>query len=223
MGNIITEPVRQYLTQWYQPLTPFLQELRLHSEERDIPIILRDTETFMVNLLLLKNPVHILEIGTAVGYSSLFFAALLPECRVTTLERSSSSAYIARENIQKAGLSHRIEVICGDAKETLPVLAGEGGKKGELRFDLIFIDGAKGHYLQYWEDSRPLWERDALILSDNVLYKGITASEEYLTCRRDKTIMRRMREYLTYISQLPGVRTCVLPIGDGLAMSTVCL
>lgn len=231
MGNIMTEPVRQYLEQWYRPLNPFLEELRLCSEKQNIPIILRDTEMLMVNLLRLKNPARILEIGTAVGYSSLFFAALLPECTITTLELSQRSCEIARENFQKAGCSHRIQVICGDARETLPALAPvretlpasvreEEGKK-ELRFDFVFIDGAKGHYLEFWEGCRPLWEKHALILSDNVLYKGITASEEYLTCRRDKTIMRRMREFLTHITGLSEVQTSVLPVGDGLAVSTV--
>lgn len=249
MGNIMTEPVRQYLEQWYRPLNPFLEELRLCSEKENIPIIMRDTEMFMVNLLRLKNPARILEIGTAVGYSSLFFAALLPECTVTTLELSQRSCEIARENFRKAGCSHRIQVICGDARETLPALvqeilptlapagetlpslapAGETlfapvreeeGKK-ELRFDFVFIDGAKGHYLEFWEGCRPLWEKHALILSDNVLYKGITASEEYLTCRRDKTIMRRMREFLTHITGLSEVQTSVLAVGDGLAVSTV--
>lgn len=223
MGNIITEPVYQYLKQWYQPLHPILEKLRLHCEEQSIPIILRDTEMFMVNLLQLKKPARILEIGTAAGYSSIFFAALLPRCAVTTLERSQASVDIARENIKRVGFSHRIRVICGDARETLPLLTREEGQKQGLQFDFIFIDGAKGHYLEFWQSSRPLWERDALILSDNVLYKGITASEEYLSCRRDKTIMRRMREFLTYISQIPEVQTCVLPVGDGLAVSTVSL
>lgn len=269
MGNIMTEPVRQYLEQWYRPLNPFLEELRLCSEKENIPIIMRDTEMFMVNLLRLKNPARILEIGTAVGYSSLFFAALLPECTVTTLELSQRSCEIARENFRKAGCSHRIQVICGDARETLPALvqeilptlapageacpplapdreacspfapAGEAvplltlaeetlfasikeeEEKKELRFDFVFIDGAKGHYLEFWEGCRPLWEKHALILSDNVLYKGITASEEYLTCRRDKTIMRRMREFLTHITGLSEVQTSVLAVGDGLAVSTV--
>lgn len=216
MGNIITPQVSGYLDTLYRPLSPFLEGLRMEAEAELIPIILRDTEALLTNLLLLKQPRRILELGTAVGYSALCFATVLPDCQITTLELSPRSCQRAGENIRKAGEDYesRICIVAGDARETLPKLEPNG-------FDFLFIDAAKGHYQEFWETCLPLCAPGALIVSDNVLYKGITASEDFLTDRRDKTIMRRMRSFLERITTDPGVITSVLAVGDGVAISAL--
>ncbi len=216
MGNIITTQVSGYLDTLYRPPNPFLKRLREEAEAGLIPIILRDTETLLVDLLLLKQPRRILEIGTAVGYSALCFAAVLPDCRITTLERSPRSCRTAEENIKRAGTDceARIRIVAGDAEETLPTLETS-------HYDFVFIDAAKGHYQEFWEACLPLCAPGALIVSDNVLYKGITASEDFLTDRRDKTIMRRMRSFLERITTEPAAATSVLAVGDGVAISVL--
>lgn len=214
--NIVTPQVSDYLDSLYQPVDSFLVQLRQRAEEDHVPIILRDTERLLVSLLQLKKPKKILEIGTAVGYSSIFFAKVCEEAVVTTLEVSEESAAMARENIEKAGLSHRITVLVGDGRDTLLELQSQGGN---TTFDCVFIDAAKGQYQIFWDHCQPLWTRDVMIVSDNVLFKGMTASDDFINNRRNKTIVRRMREYLDHITNLEDVQTTVLAVGDGVAIS----
>lgn len=219
--NITTHQVTEYLNQLYRPLTVYLETLRTSAEDNHVPIILRDTETLLLNLLRMKQPKRILEIGTAVGYSSICFASVCPEAKITTLELSKNSADVARNNIEKAGFSNRIQVIEGDAKESLACLQEEM-KQGKVEpYDLFFIDAAKAHYQEFWDACEPLWGPKTLILSDNVLFKGMTASDDFVLNRRNNTIIKRMRNYLTTITNLPQVETCVLAVGDGVAISLI--
>lgn len=223
--NITTEPVEEYLNCLYRPQNEFLAALRRQAEEENIPIILRDAESLLLQLIRLKQPKRILEIGTAVGYSAILFAQECGEARVVTLELSEKSAEKARENIAAAGLSDEIWVVEGDARESLAQLAfafrteeEETGSAPPL-FDFIFIDAAKGHYREFWDGAVPLADKGCLIVSDNVLFKGMTASDQYIPERRQKTITNRMRSYLKFLTQTEGIRTAVLPVGDGMAVS----
>lgn len=216
----ITLPqVTEYLNGLYRPLNKELAELRSDAEAKHVPIILRDAEELILNYIRMKKPKRILEIGTAVGYSAICFATVSPDVHVTTLEIRENSVEIARENIKRFGFESRIEVILGDARESLCSLAS-GFREGQVEgFDMVFIDAAKGQYQVFWDECTTMLNSQAIVISDNVLYKAITASEEFLTSRRNGTIMRRMREYLTHITNLSNVTTAVLPIGDGLAIS----
>ncbi|MEA4988549.1 MAG: O-methyltransferase [Anaerovorax sp.] len=219
--NITTHQVTTYLDELYRPLNPFLEKLRKDAEEKHVPIILRDTEQLLINLLRIKHPKRILEIGTAIGYSSICFATICSEAMITTLELSEDSTDIARKNIESAGFSDRIQVIQGDAKESLTFLE-EQLNQGQIEpYDFIFIDAAKAQYQAFWDACEPLWSKDALIVSDNVLFKGMTASDDFVLDRRNKTIIRRMREYLNNITNLQKVDTCVLAVGDGVAISLI--
>lgn len=212
--NIITPQVTAYLDALYHPQEG-MQELRRQAEADHVPIILRDTERFLYSLLRLKKPQRILEIGTAVGYSAIFFAKVCQGASVTTLELSADMACTAARNIEAFGLSQRISIRQGDARETLLAMQQENAET----YDFIFIDAAKGQYQVFWDASRPLWSKDALIVSDNVLFKGMTASDDFVSDRRNKTIIRRMREYLHTITELSDVDTSVLAVGDGIALS----
>ena len=214
--NNITNPVvRHYLDQLNQPQTEFLQALRSQAEQRKIPIIGRDTEALLGSILLLARPRRILEIGTAIGYSALFQATMLPQARIITLELDPEKSREAEEQIRNAGMTHQIQVLTGDGRKLLGGLAEEGTEP----FDLIFIDAAKGHYQAFFQQTIPLWAPAAVIVSDNILFQGVTASDRYLSSRRDRTIMNRMRSYLAWLQERTDTHTSFLPVGDGIAIS----
>lgn len=219
--NITDIKVTEYINRLYRPLNGFLADLRQEAESEAIPIIMRETETLLLTLMEMKKPNKILEIGTAVGYSAMCFAFSRPFAQVTTLEIRERMQKIAKSNFEKAGVADRIQIVPGDALESLLILA-EQVKTGDLEpYEFIFIDGAKGHYLKIWEICMKLAQTGTVIVSDNILYKAMTAADEYLDIRRNKTIVNRMREYLNYITTLNGVKSTVLPVGDGVAISVI--
>ncbi|WP_027399674.1 O-methyltransferase [Anaerovorax odorimutans] len=216
----ITIPqVTEYLNGLYKPLNEDLRILREYAEDKHIPIILKDAEELILNYIRLKKPKRILEVGTAIGYSALCFATVDSNVQVTTLEIKEDMYKSAKENIKKFNFEDRIDVIFGDAKMSLTELFSDY-EKGKIQpYDMVFIDAAKGQYKVFWDECIKMLNNEAVIISDNVLYKAITASEEFLSTRRNGTIMRRMRAFLTHITNLDNVTTAVLPVGDGLAIS----
>mgnify|MGYP000881329938 CR=1 FL=1 len=217
-NNIIMEitdkKVTEYIQGLYKPLNPFLAQLRTEAEFRNIPVIRKEIETLLLALLQIRQPDRVLEIGTAIGYSALCFAMSGNVDHITTLELQEKMCQEAAVNIEKAELGDRIRIVQGDALESLKSLESEV-------FDFIFIDGAKGHYLEVWELCMKLCKAGTIIAADNILYKAMTAADEYLDVRRNKTIVNRMRAYLNHITALSEVTTTVLAIGDGLAISVI--
>jgi len=218
--NIVNDKVTEYLDDLYRPLNSFLKELRADAEEKSVPIIMKETELCLLNLIRMKKPLRILEIGAAVGYSAICFAQV-SQAQIISLELSEDMHQIASENIQKCGLEDRIQVRLGDAVELLNQLKEEMTNVEQEGFDMVFIDAAKGHYKEFWDGSIPLCKKDAVILSDNVLFKARTASDEFVTDKKNKTIIRRMREYVTYINDLEYAHTSILSVGDGIAVSVL--
>lgn len=210
MSIIINDLVENYIDGLYKCKNEFLKDMRAFAEQNNIPIITKDTEQFMSILLTIHRPRRLLEIGTAIGYSAMSFAATSDELEIVSIELGDKMYDLALKNIADAGLNPRIKVIKGDAREVLSNINPE--------FDMIFIDAAKGQYKLFFDDSQKILSPKGIIVSDNVLYKGMTASNEYLV-KRKRTIVKRMREYLKYISNHPEYETAVLPIGDGIAVS----
>ncbi|MBR0596644.1 O-methyltransferase [Sinanaerobacter chloroacetimidivorans] len=219
--NIVNDKVTAYIDSLYQPVNEFLKDLRQSAEADQIPIILRDTETLILNLIRLKKPARILEIGTAVGYSSICFASALPNVEITSLEINQAMYRIASENIEKAGLTHRIRLILGDARKNLKTLTAAIKNVETEGYDMVFIDAAKSRYLEFFSESSKLCKPESVIISDNVLLKARTVSDEYITDRRQKTSVRRMREYLPHITNPAVADTSVLAVGDGVAVSII--
>lgn len=211
--NITNDIVTEYVNGFYRPLDPELWALREKAEEQRIPIILRETESFMVFLLGMIKPKSVLEIGTAVGYSAMVFARCGAE--VVTVEKDVNMAERARSNIEKAGLKSRIEVLTGDGEEAIASNL-EGTDK---KFDLVFIDASKSHYKRFLDAALPFCHEDSLIICDNVLLKGATASDIYDPKGRFKTNIKNMRTFLRYITEHPNLETVLIPCGDGLALS----
>lgn len=219
--NITNDRVTEYLDGIYQPLNGDLKLLRADAEEHRVPIILRETEACILNIIRMKKPRRILEIGTAVGYSALCFAAAFPETEIVSLEVSEEMYRTASANVDRCGLSGRIQIKLGDAVESLKELSGSVTDVDTAGFDLVFIDAAKGHYKEFWDGSIPLCRKGAVILSDNVLLKARTASDEYITEKRHKTSVKRMREFIEYITKSDYADTAVLSVGDGVAVSVL--
>ena len=212
--NITNEIISAYIDNLYVNENPKLEELREFAESRNVPIILKDTEKLLKVIMKLKEPARVLEIGTAVGYSSCVFADCCG-CRVVTMESDEESAKAARLNIESLGFSDLVEVVQGDARDILASLdKGEG-------FDILFIDAAKSHYREFWDLSMPLMKEESMVICDNVLMKGMTASDSFDTRGRYKTSIRRMREFIAYINGLDYADTIVLPVGDGVSMSMI--
>lgn len=216
--NITNEIITGYIESLYVGTSPELEELRCFAEEKRVPIILKDTEGLLLSLLKIKKPERLLEIGAAIGYSSCCFANACG-CSVTTIEADEKTYETAVNNIKNLGFDDKVNVLYGDARKVLEEMAATVDETG--LYDVVFIDAAKSHYKAFWDLALPLCKNDALIICDNVLMKGMTASDEYDPNRKYKTSIRRMREFINYISNLDYADTCVLPVGDGVSISVI--
>ena len=214
--NITNKVVTEYINGFYKERTTALCELRKEAEANHVPIILRDTEDLLESLVLLKKPTKILEIGAAVGYSSSFFTSLDENIKVTTIEADEKTYETAKANIKKLGYEDRITLLFGDAREVLEKLA----ENNDNDYDLVFIDAAKSHYKAFWDLSMPIVKDDALVICDNILMKGMTASDEFDVKKKYKTSIRKMRDFLDYINSLEYAKTTTLSVGDGI---TICI
>ena len=212
--NIINEKVVEYLDTTYKSPSKELELLRKEAEANRVPIILRDSEAFLLTLLKTIDAKNILEIGTAVGYSSSCFVCA-SGADVVTIEADEETYNIACDNIKKLKYDDKITPLLGDARQVLENMQDENKDK----FDFVFIDAAKSHYKAFWDLAIPMCKSDAVIICDNVLMKAMTASDEFDKNRKYKTSIRKMREFLEYINNLDYADTCILPIGDGISMS----
>ena len=178
-----------------------------------VPIIRRETAALLKTLVAAKAPRAILEIGTAVGYSALLMARVMPaDCRITTIEKYEKRIPVAREKFRLAGEEERITLLEGDADEILDRLKGS-------YFDFVFMDAAKGQYLAWLPKLMELMPAGAVLVSDNVLQDGDIVQSRFAVERRNRTIHARMREYLYELKHNSALETSILPVGDGVALS----
>ena len=206
----------EYTTEYVRALVPernaLLRELEAFAkdEENHVPIVQPEVAQLLATLINIRKPKRILEIGTAIGYSAIFMAEEAPGAQIVTIERYQKMVGLANENIKRANLQDRITVLEGEAVELLDTL--------DDSFDLIFLDAAKGQYLQFLEPCLSLLSPGGILFSDNVLYKGMIANNDLLI-RRKITIVKRLRKFLTAIMEDPRLQSSVIPIGDGVAIS----
>ena len=193
--------------------TPFLDEIEQYALENKIPVIRKSMQSLLKFLLALTKPRRILEVGTAIGFSALLMSEYGPEdCHITTIEKYEKRIPVARENFRAAGRETRITLLEGDAAEIL--------KQMEGCYDLVFMDAAKGQYLHFLPDVLRLLGPGGLLVSDNVLQEGDIIQSRFAVTRRNRTIHARMREYLYQLKHSPCLETVVLPVGDGVTLST---
>lgn len=188
-------------------------ELKIIKEkalEDHIPIIMDDTLEVIDKILKETKPKAILEIGTAVGYSAMCFSRYLAEGgKIDTIEREHERVEEAKINIQKVGVADKINILEGDAVEILPTL--------DKKYDVVFIDAAKGKYPFFLQESLRMIKPGGTIIADNVLYKGYVMGN--YNKHKQRTAVRNLREYIAEIIQNPNLETQILEVGDGLAIS----
>lgn len=177
-----------------------------------VPIIRRETANLLQTTIAATRPIRILEVGTAVGYSALLMAQVMPEgAHITTIEKYEPRIPLAREHFREAGMEERITLIEGDAEDVLKQLDGP--------FDFIFMDAAKGQYIHWLPRILELMDDGALLFSDNVLQDGDIIESRFAVERRNRTIHSRMREYLYTLTHSDALQTSIIPIGDGVTLS----
>ena len=209
---IVNDRITAYIQSLDAGNGPLLDSIEEEALADCVPIIRRETSAFLKTLIALKRPQSILEVGTAVGYSALLMSRVMPEnCRITTIEKYEKRIPEAKENFRLAGMEDKIALLEGDAGEILAGLSGS--------FDFIFMDAAKGQYINWLPDILRLLRDGGLLMSDNVLQDGTIMESRYAVERRDRTIHERMREYLYTLKHMDEFETSILPVGDGVALS----
>ena len=209
---IVDERMVTYINSLDTGSGQFLDQLELQAKKDRVPIIRREMQSFLKVLLQIKKPTKILEVGTAVGFSALLMAKYTPEdTRIVTIEKYEKRIPVAKANFQAAGMDHRITLLEGDALEIL--------REMEDSFDFIFMDAAKGQYIHFYPEVMRLLAPEGILVSDNVLQVGDLIESHFAVERRNRTIYKRMREYLYVLKHDERLETSILPVGDGAAVS----
>lgn len=206
------ERLNAYINSLYLPNTDYLNRLEEQAHRDYVPVIRKDVQNLLKFLLVSHKPVKILEVGTAIGFSAILMAEYNPvSCEILTIENYAKRIPIARQNFKESGYEKIISLIEGDAAEILKQLEGE--------FDFIFMDAAKGQYLNFLPDILRLLKAGGILVSDNTLQDGNVKESRYAIGRRDRTIHARMRDYLYTLTHNDCLTTVVLPMGDGVTIS----
>ncbi|GAB6157232.1 O-methyltransferase [Desulfotomaculum varum] len=213
MSNIIQPEVQLYIRGLLPPRDDILLEMEREAKAKIIPIVEPEVGHLLYWLALTKKSTRVLEIGTAIGYSTLWIArAVLPQGgEIITLEINPPRAAAAAYYFKKAGVAHKIKLIQGDAREILFQLSGP--------YDFIFLDAAKGKYLEFLNKCIELLQPGGILVAEDVLMRGMVVSGE-VDKRRNKTAVARLQSYLAAVTKIPELETIILPVGDGVAVST---
>lgn len=213
---ITEERMSAFIDSFDKGNTPFINEIEKYAIETQVPIIRRSMQSLLKFLLAYAKPINILEVGTAIGFSALLMSEYGPaDCHITTIEKYEKRIPIARENFRRAGKEENITLLEGDATDILKRLADDGN-----RYDFIFMDAAKGQYVNFLPDIIRLLTSGGILISDNVLQDGDVLESRFAVTRRNRTIHARMREYLYELKHHPRLETVILPVGDGVTLST---
>ena len=187
-----------------------LEKIKAKALEEHIPIIMDDTLEVIDKILKEKKPKAILEIGTAVGYSAMCFSEYLADGGIIdTIEREHERVEEAKKNLKKVGVEEKINILEGDAVEILPTL--------DKKYDVVFIDAAKGKYPFFLAEAKRMLNENGIIFADNILYKGYVMSD--YNKHKQRTAVRNLREYIKEVTEDENCKTEILEVGDGLAIS----
>lgn len=212
MGTIVNERIVDYINSLDKGNSPVCNEIEKEALADGVPIIRKEMGNLLKVLLLLKRPQKILEVGTAVGYSSILMSENMPEnCRITTIENYEKRIPVAKNNFKRAGKEEVITLLEGDAMDILKEMDGT--------YDFIFMDAAKGQYINFLPELLRLMPAGGLLISDNVLQEGDIVESRYGVTRRNRTIHTRMREYIYTLTHAEQLETSIVPIGDGITLS----
>ncbi len=216
MEVIVDERMVAFINSLDAGHTKELEALEAYAIETYVPIIRREMQSLLKLLLAMKQPKSILEVGTAIGFSTLLMSEYAPkDCHITTIENYEKRIPIAKKHIKEAGKEGQITLIEGDATQVLQELQGS--------YDFIFMDAAKAQYIHFLPDAIRLLEPGGILISDNVLQEGEIIESRYAINRRKRTIHSRMREYLYELKHNEALETAILPVGDGVSVSVRCV
>ncbi len=210
---IVDERVISYINSLDTGNSDICNQIEKEALKDNVPIIRKEMGSFLKVLIALKQPHNILEVGAAVGYSSILMSENMPkDCHITTIENYDRRIPVAKNNIARAGKENDITLIEGDAAEVLKEL-----KSGS--YDFVFMDAAKGQYINFLPDVLRVMMPGGLLISDNVLLEGDIAQSRYAVTRRNRTKHTRMREYLYVLTHSDEFITSIVPVGDGVTLS----
>lgn len=219
--DITNEAVTDYLVSFYRPLTPELGDLRKKAEAEPVPVILRETEDFLNTFIDVIRPRSVLEIGTAIGYSAMFFAEKIcqhhsPEAPcVYTIEKDEETYERACREIKNLGYDKLINCFLGDGEDCIGEILKENGS---ARFDLVFIDAAKSHYKRFLEASLKVLNDDGVIICDDTLFQGRPALEGEIPPRKHRTNTLALREFNEFVKTDPRFSSTHIAVGNGLTI-----
>ena len=209
---IVDERIITFINSLDTKNSEILEDIEREALADNVPIIRREMQSFLKVLLMVKKPMRVLEVGTAVGFSALLMSEYVPEeCAITTIENYEKRIPIARQNFVRAGKEKKITLLEGDAMDVLKTLEGP--------YDFIFMDAAKGQYIHFMPEVMRLLAPGGILVSDNVLQDGDIFESRYGIKRRNHTIHNRMREYLYALTHDEALDTVILETGDGMAIS----
>lgn len=209
---IVDERVVAYINSLDMGNSDICNQIEKEAKSEHVPIIRKEMGNLLKVLLTVKQPSRILEVGTAVGYSSILMSEHMPEgCTITTIENYDKRIPVARNNFIRAGKDSVITLLEGDAAKILQTLDGT--------YDFIFMDAAKGQYINFLPEVLRLMPKGGILISDNVLQEGDIVQSRFAVTRRNRTIHARMREYIYTLTHMEELVTSVVPIGDGITLS----
>lgn len=209
---IVDERMVTYIRSLERPENPVIEAIEQEALDSFVPIIRKETQSFLKVMMLMNRPARVLEVGTAVGFSAILMSEYLPEgSHITTIENYEKRIPIARNNFKRAGKEEQITLIEGDALEVMKTLEGP--------YDFIFMDAAKGQYIHYLPEILRLLAKGGILVSDNVMQDGDVIESRFAVERRDRTIHARMRKYLYELKHNDALVTSIIPLGDGVALS----
>ncbi|MDE6851370.1 MAG: O-methyltransferase [Lachnospiraceae bacterium] len=212
---IVDERLTTYIDSISWQIPSYLQEVERQALADEVPIIRRSMQSLLQFLLAVRKPGSVLEIGTAVGFSSMLISECVADAvPIDTIEKVPMRIQHARANFETYQKTERIRLLEGDAGQVLQQLADAGNQ-----YDFIFMDAAKGQYPVFFQPILTLLSDDGILVTDNVLQDGDIIESRYAITRRDRTIHGRMREFLYTLTHSPGLQTVVLPVGDGAAVT----
>ncbi|MBQ8547536.1 MAG: O-methyltransferase [Lachnospiraceae bacterium] len=212
---IVNERLSEYIKALECDLPAYLDELEQRALADEVPIIRKEAQSLLRFLLCLLKPEKILEVGCAVGFSSAFMSEYMPEnCTITTIEKVEMRIKEAKKNLAAIPRAEQVTLLCGDANEVLKELADKGES-----YPFIFMDAAKGQYMNFLPHLMRLLPEGGILITDNVLQEGTIVESKYTIPRRERTIHMRMREYVYTLKHMDELETVVLPVGDGVTLS----
>lgn len=209
MNKIIAEAQLAYLASFQKKSDELIESMENYALEKNVPILAKQSIDFLEQLVLIKNPRRILEIGTAIGYSTIRIARNLKgKSVIHTIEKSAENLVLAKENISKSGLSSRIKLLEGDAMNIMPQL--------KKKYDIIFLDADKEDYKRLFDYSLVLLRKGGFLIVDNLLWHGFAASPRVPKQYKEST--RHIREFNRLFMNQPNLKASIIPIGDGLGI-----